>query len=164
MPAAPAVSRANGKKHTSVVTTGSPVSPGLPCAMVLTAYLVLSPVTGLVCHRRLADTSAKLDASVGASGPHDFAVRGSAPSSEAPPLVHRIPPRVRDDREPPLCGTGRGKFVKVICPTAQAKRLRHIGTTGKSVRHSGSRAAAIRNPFVKTTGGKMDSQVRNCAP
>jgi hypothetical protein len=22
--------------------------------------------------------------------------------------VHRIPSRVRDDREPPLCGTGRG--------------------------------------------------------
>jgi hypothetical protein len=39
------------------------------------AYIVLSPVTGLCCHRRLADTSAKLDTSVGASGPHDFAVR-----------------------------------------------------------------------------------------
>ena len=27
-------------------------TPGLPCAMVLTAYFALSPVTGLVCHRR----------------------------------------------------------------------------------------------------------------
>jgi hypothetical protein len=36
---------------------------------------VLSQVTGLFCHRRLADSSAKLDASVGAPGPHDFAVR-----------------------------------------------------------------------------------------
>src|SRR5664279_916761 len=26
-------------------------TPGLPCAMVLTAYFALSPVTGLVCHR-----------------------------------------------------------------------------------------------------------------
>ena len=26
-------------------------TPGLPCAMVLTAYFTLSPVTGLVCHR-----------------------------------------------------------------------------------------------------------------
>ena len=54
--------------------------------MVLTAYFVLSPVTVLFCHRRLTDirriptrlggcTSARLDASVGASGPHDFAVR-----------------------------------------------------------------------------------------
>jgi hypothetical protein len=43
--------------------------------MVLTAYYVLSPVTGLSCHRRLVDTSTKLDTSVGVSGPHDFAVR-----------------------------------------------------------------------------------------
>jgi hypothetical protein len=49
--------------------------------MVLTAYFVLSPVTGLFCHRRLADTSAQLDASVGASGPHDFAVRREHRSS-----------------------------------------------------------------------------------
>jgi hypothetical protein len=34
------------KKHTSVVTTGSPDSPGIPYAMVLTGYLVLSPVIG----------------------------------------------------------------------------------------------------------------------
>src|ERR1700691_1582337 len=40
--------------------------------MVLTVSFGLSPVTGLSCHRRLADTSAKLDASVGASGPHDL--------------------------------------------------------------------------------------------
>jgi hypothetical protein len=58
-------------------------TPGLPCAMVLTAYFALSPVTGLVCHRRLADASATLDASVGASGPHDFAVRKPALSSGA---------------------------------------------------------------------------------
>src|SRR5712672_3005203 len=56
--------------------------------MVLTAYVVLSPVTGLFCHRRqrISDLSApgwadlpsaKLDASVGASGPHDFAVRSN---------------------------------------------------------------------------------------
>jgi hypothetical protein len=50
-----------------------------------TAYIALSPVTGLVCHRRLRSRLRKLDASVGASGPHDFTVRVHAPSSEAPP-------------------------------------------------------------------------------
>jgi len=45
----------------------------------------------------------QLDASVGASGPHDFAVRNMRRSSYARRCVHRIPPRVRDDREPPLC-------------------------------------------------------------
>ena len=50
-------------------------SPGIPRAMVLTVSFVLSPVTGLVCHRH--PRFRKLDASVGASGPHDFAVRVS---------------------------------------------------------------------------------------
>jgi hypothetical protein len=44
------------KKHTSVVTTGTPKHSGIPRAMVLTAYFVLSPVTGLFCHRRLRRT------------------------------------------------------------------------------------------------------------
>src|SRR3954466_9754818 len=71
------------KKHTSIVTTVTPGSPGIPRAMVLTVSFVLFPVTGLVCHRRLAST-AKLDASVGASEPHDFAVRLTCCSSAAP--------------------------------------------------------------------------------
>src|SRR3979409_1181945 len=77
-----------GRKHTSVVATVAPVHPAFPHAMVLTVSFVLSPVIGLGCHRRLADmvlsapgradfASAKLDASVGASGPHDFAVRSN---------------------------------------------------------------------------------------
>jgi hypothetical protein len=44
----------------------------------------------------------ELDASVGASGPHDFAVRLKRASSLRTVGVHRIPSRVRDDREPPL--------------------------------------------------------------
>src|ERR1700730_17457942 len=88
---APAASPAKVIKHTSVVTTGSPKTSGLPCAMVLTAYFVLSPVTGLFCHRRLAGMlPAKLAASVGASGPHDFAVRVGAVRRQRL-RVHRIP-------------------------------------------------------------------------
>jgi hypothetical protein len=60
------------KKHTSIVTTVTPGSPGIPRAMVLTVSFVLSPVTGLVCHRRQRSCLRELDASVGASGPHDF--------------------------------------------------------------------------------------------
>jgi len=40
------------EKHTSKFTTGSPDRSGFSCAMVLTAYSALSPVTGLFCHRR----------------------------------------------------------------------------------------------------------------
>src|ERR1700677_2474100 len=73
--------------------------------MVLTAYSALSLVTGLVCHhhRRDAKHHRQLDASVGASGPHDFAVRKIALSSVAPPASIASRPYVRDDRETPLC-------------------------------------------------------------
>jgi hypothetical protein len=58
--------------------------------MVLTVSFALSPVTGLVCHRRPQETSKKLasrelDASVGASGPHNFAVRKISAFVNAPP-------------------------------------------------------------------------------
>src|SRR5436190_2667007 len=69
------------KKHTSIVTTVTPVTPGIPRAMVLTVSFALSPVTGLCCHCRQRKYFRQLDASVGASGPHDFAVRLSVRSS-----------------------------------------------------------------------------------
>jgi hypothetical protein len=43
--------RVQSKKHTSVVTTVTPESPGIPRAMVLTVSCALSSVTGLSCHR-----------------------------------------------------------------------------------------------------------------
>jgi hypothetical protein len=52
--------------------------------MVLTVSFVISPVTGFVV-TVASGYFRQLDASVGASGPHDFAVRTLAPSSEAPP-------------------------------------------------------------------------------
>jgi hypothetical protein len=58
-----------------------------------TAYSALSPVIGLSCHRRFADTSAKLDAGVEASGPHDFAVRARLRKSHSMGLVP-VPPKL----------------------------------------------------------------------
>jgi hypothetical protein len=66
-------------------------NPAFPARMVLTVSFVISPVIGLSCHRRLADISARLDASVETSGPHDFAVRSPWCSSGTTPRVHRIP-------------------------------------------------------------------------
>jgi hypothetical protein len=68
--------------------------------MVLTGSFVLSSAIGLDCHRRQRDYSRRLDAGVEASGPHDFSVRVGA-SRQKRRRVHRIPPRVRDDRERP---------------------------------------------------------------
>jgi hypothetical protein len=78
--------------------------------MVLTVSFVLSPVTGFVAtvaHKKLA--SCELDAGVGASGPHDFAVRVSAVRQKRL-RVHRIPTRVHDDRETPLVRAGRPTY------------------------------------------------------
>jgi hypothetical protein len=75
--------------------------------MVLTVSFVLSPVTGLSCHRHRRSYLHRLDTSVGVSGPHDFAVRCSIirPRARRAPDAQRPPhpaPYVRDDREAPL--------------------------------------------------------------
>jgi hypothetical protein len=104
--AAPAASRAKDRKHDELVTTVTPSSPGIPRAMVLTGSFVLSPVIGLCCHRHLADISAKLDAGVEASGPHDFSVRDTR-IRLVHGHVHRIScPTFCDDRETPLRRAG----------------------------------------------------------
>ena len=109
--------------------------------MVLTVCFALSPVIGLSCHRHLADTSAKLDAGVEASGPHDFTVREQALSSLTLPASTASRPNVRDDGQRPsseqdgdgyevdLVETRSGIFLRlgldrnlVICPA---------GTIGK---------------------------------
>src|SRR6266851_9994738 len=61
--------------------------PAFPAQWFYGLY-VISPVTMLGCHRRLRVVSRKLSACIGASGPHDFAVRMScarlAPLSRPP--------------------------------------------------------------------------------
>ena len=47
---APAALCAKSKKHTSIVTTVTPVHPAFPARMVLTVSFVLSLVIGLSCH------------------------------------------------------------------------------------------------------------------
>jgi hypothetical protein len=101
-PNAPAASHAK-VKSIRVSHHGHTGSPGIPYAMVLTGSFALSPVTGLVCHRRQRSCLRQLDASVGASGPHDFAVRVRAIRQARSPRPPHPVPYVRDDRETPLC-------------------------------------------------------------
>ena len=69
--------------------------------MVLTAYNALSPGTGLSCPVISRKTSARLDISVGISGPHVFAVRGNALSSEARLASIASRTQRRDDAQRP---------------------------------------------------------------
>ena len=80
-----------------------------------TAYIALSRVTGLSCHPHRRNCFHRLDASVGASGPHGFAVRDPSAFVSSAIGVHRIPPRVRDDREPPLQWDETARDKQVIC-------------------------------------------------
>jgi hypothetical protein len=130
VPVAPAASRV--EKTRELVTTDTPVHPAFPHAMVLTVSFALSPVTGLVCHRRQRSDLRQLDASVGASGPHDFAVRFSA-VRQRHRHVHRIPPRVRDDRETPLQRDGTAVDVKVIWVRREQEYFCERGWTRQSL-------------------------------
>ena len=100
-------------------------SPGIPRAMVLTAYFVISSVSraflppSQVTMRSIID---RLDISVGISGPHDFAVRANrrgARSSSTPTRPPHPAPNVRDDRETPLsrsagCESGYSCFYLAV--------------------------------------------------
>jgi len=125
-------------EHTSVVTTGPPEHPAFPHAMVLTAYSVLSPATNSSCHRRWRidgmskarsgrHASANLTPATGArttrlcrprKAPFVCAPFNRSRAKARPAItlraqrcrVHRIPPRVRDDRDTPLWGTGRRRI------------------------------------------------------
>jgi hypothetical protein len=72
-----------------------------PHAMVYSLFRALLGDRAFLPPSPRGVSSTKLDASVGASGPHGFAVRLRRVRQSAI-RVHRIPPRVRDDREPPL--------------------------------------------------------------
>ncbi len=78
-----------------------------------TAYSGLSLVTGLVCHhpRAMRSIVTKLNASVGASGPHGFAVRSRrfvrrADARLTPPASTASHPNDRDDHDAPLSRGG----------------------------------------------------------
>jgi hypothetical protein len=90
------------KKAHEVVTTSSPEQPGIPRAMVLTAYFEISPVIGFIvtvasgygwsAPGRADFASAKLDAGIEASGPHDFTVRSNIVRLRPSSLTGWTPP------------------------------------------------------------------------
>jgi len=76
-----------------------------------TAYTALSSVTGFLA-TVAGGSLRRLGTSIGVSGPHGFAVRIGAVRQEHQ-SGHRIQPRVRDDRDTPLCGVDE-RLIQVI--------------------------------------------------
>ena len=104
---------AKGRKHT-VVTTVTPENARHSPRNGFNGFLRDLPgdrLVATVIPEKFA--SQELDASIGASEPHDFAVRFSAVRQERP-RVHRIPSHVRDDRETPLVWDGMARDKPVI--------------------------------------------------
>jgi hypothetical protein len=99
--------------------------------MVLTAYFALSPVIGLSCHRRLADILRSLTP---ASRRQDHTTSPSASQAhlvKSAARVHRIPPRVRDDRDTPLMWDETAEVIEVIWVRMESKYFCKEGWTGQ---------------------------------
>src|SRR6266567_6748410 len=93
-------------------------NPAFPARWV-TAYFVLSPVTGFVATvikrifpQNLAPAPGRQDHTTSPSATTAFVFRRHR--------VHRIPPHVRDDRDPPLSSGETHGVKSLICPTAKA--------------------------------------------
>src|SRR5579872_5994672 len=91
--------------------------------MVLTVSFVLSLVIGLFCHHPQCDAEHRhqVDASVEASGPHDFAVRSSRHSSGAQQASIASRTQRYDDRETPLLRGGTGRAYGVDLPDNESE-------------------------------------------
>jgi hypothetical protein len=96
------------------------------------AYFVLSPVSRAFLPPSPAKVALReLDASVGASGPHDFAVRLPALSSAALARVHRISPRICDDHDTPLSRGETAGDIEVIWVSGKQKYFCKWDWTGQ---------------------------------
>ena len=113
VPAAPAASHAT-KKSMRVSRYRFTGTPGIPCAMVLTAASCsprrsgfLVTVIGEISFTNLTPASRRQDHTTSPSASQAHLVKSAA-------RVHRIPSRVRDDRDTPLHGDGTAADVEVI--------------------------------------------------
>jgi hypothetical protein len=139
-------------------------TPGIPARNGFTAYFALSPATRLYCHRRLRIKASSLPGRADkpprnltpASGRqnHTTSPSASAPFVCAPVTahgfkkpalrslrarghcrVHRIPPRVRDDRDTPLVWDETSRDMHLIWVSGEGKYFCKRGWTGHFGKH-----------------------------
>src|SRR6202158_1963570 len=100
--------------------------------MVLTATSCSPPRSGLFV-TVAGELLRQLDAGVEASGPHDFAVHLKRRSSCSAISVHRIPPRVRDDRASAPLWDGTAGDIDLIWVRREGKYFCKWGWTVNSL-------------------------------
>jgi len=86
-------------------------------------YRTQPPVFAQRLNRAMAPSSCAKDTAHGMNPPCNSVSRRRC-------RVHRIPSRVRDDRDPPPFSGETGRFKSLICPTAQAEYFRRRDWTG----------------------------------
>ena len=133
----------NETKHTSLSHHGySRDHPAFPHANGFNGFLRALPgesgflVTVIGGFRRIGPVRAdiafrQLDASVEASGPHDFVVRKMTRSSVAPPASTASRTYVRDDRETPLMWDGTRESLRLFLPGCEAEYFCPRGWTAQ---------------------------------
>src|SRR5260221_13926890 len=140
-------------KSTRVSNQGHTASAGIPCTMVLTVSFVLSPVTGLFCHRHFAGHVPRTLAP--ASGRQDHTTSPSVAASFVRVLFPRLTlprpshpaPNVRDDRERPSCGCGTGERKPLIWVRRKAEYFCNRDWTTQIALNHLTKSRFRRRPF-----------------
>ncbi len=116
--------------------TGQRRHPTFPAQWLYGLYR--APRSGRArCHRRRRNCFHRLDASIGASGPHDFTVRIRT-VRQRHIRVHRIPSRACDDRETPLVSRRDEIGILLIwsCGQLQFRKIRNCPTRPRTSRQA----------------------------
>jgi hypothetical protein len=181
MPAAPAVSCALGIGKRTRVTTSTPESPGIPARNGFTAYVALSPVTGLfatvisgyvlskpgwadLTPQDLTPASGRQDHTIlpyaatslvrmPVTAHKSLRTRPAIPSHAKRCRVHRTPSRVRDDRDTPLCVGRDARICRDDSPDGGSEKF-----FGKSEKNS--TRLSTRLSTSRPTGKSVDQTVR----
>ena len=134
---APAALRAKVRVARTQVVTVTPETPGIPRAMVLTVSFALSLVSRAFLPPSPARCQSICAGLTPASGRQDHT---TSPSAIAPFVkgaihVHRIPPRVRDDRETPLLPRRDGQVGKGDLPDGKSEKFFAGGLDKRQTAH-----------------------------
>ena len=113
----PATKKAGGSHHRFSRINRHSLRDGLA------AYGALSPVSGLVSHRRPQIIAHELDPSVGESGPRVFAVRLRLTRRVKPTRPSHPAANVRDDREAPLYRARDARKVATDLPDGASEKF-----------------------------------------
>jgi hypothetical protein len=124
-----------------------------------TAYAVLSLAIGLSCHHRLRKLPSANLTPASRRQDHTSSPSASVPFVIGTSSVHRIPPRVRDDREPPLKWDGTAAINEVIWVERKAKIFLLRGWTHHPNQGERSRMQTnTRRRIIQRSGARRESK------